>query len=227
MTMKTSLIAQFLGTLPDFLTITLLASILLLVVFGGIRLVRLPSSWVIISIGGLLLIYSIGTILSDQSHGRPIPLPAILARGGSMAGLVSMVAALYASDQWTARVWYVWMKRRTGRWFSTVFRLLLLFLRQYHQLFGWAVLAIVTLHALLYIPLLLTLSVTAALTQPAVLTGLLAWSILTFLVELGVWVEFAIRHKRVPPRARLVHSLTALGFFLLTLMHVGTRLVVR
>ncbi len=216
-----SLPQQLLNTLPDFLMITGLASFLLVLFFSLVRWRRLPEWWVIGGIGALLLLFSLSRIIPAIVK-QPTQQPENLALASSMLGLAAVVSALYALAQWPVRGGFLFVKQARS-WFSRQVRALLLFLRAHHRFFGWSVLAIVTLHAVFYVPRFVRMPLGEALTQVTVLTGSLAWLILAGLVGLGLLIERAIKRKRLPTQLRWLHTITALLFLILTLAHIGIR----
>jgi hypothetical protein len=141
-----------------------------------------------------------------------------------MLGLISVASACYAFAQWTTRGGYRLIKLRGGSRIKTLARQMLMFLRSYHRFFGWGVFAAATAHLLFYLPLLATMPWQTALVQPAVLTGLLAWVILAFLVGLGLWIEYAMKLKSLVRWVKFIHIGMAFAFFLFTFLHIATKL---
>ena len=217
-----SIIDQLLQTLPDFVTIALLSLLILLLLFTIVRLLHLSPRWILPGIGVILLLFSLSRVLPDFLD-QPNQFPQNMAAIGSMTGLIAVVGAFYAFGQYIARGWYLLVKKRLCSRGANASRNMLRFLRTIHQFIGWSVLVISSVHALVYIPWLLAPPRAMPLSSTALLTGIIAWGILALLIGLGLWIEWAIRHKHLATKTRLIHIITAGTFFVVVLVHIGLR----
>jgi hypothetical protein len=118
------------------------------------------------------------------------------------------------------RGWYLFIKKKAlpalARWSRTI----LLFFRNQHLFFGWLVLVTATAHAFFFVPAMLGLPLQEVLNESGIATGLIAWGLLLCLVALGLWIAYAVRHKRRFQRLRLVHVIVALVFIAGFLLHI-------
>lgn len=214
---------QLLGASLEFLAISFLTVLAFLLVYGLMRLSHRSERWILPIIGLLLLLLSLGRVLPGFIR-QPGQLALNTAAIGSMMGLIAVVGALYALGQFVTRRAYLLTKKLQHSWRSANLRNILRFLRVIHQFLGWSVLIAAATHALLYIPWLLAPPLHARpLSSTALISGGIAWGILAILVGLGLWVENAIRQKRFTPRMRLIHTITAVVFFIVMIVHIGMK----
>lgn len=131
-----------------------------------------------------------------------------------LLGVIAFLVAVYAVSQWLVRRWYLWIKRYGRSLLVKATQNILLFLRKYHQLFGWLVLAAATGHALSYGPAFTRMKASDAV------TGVLSWIILAVLVFWGYWLERRTKKKLAAKPQRLIHTGIALIFFLFLIFHI-------
>jgi uncharacterized protein YybS (DUF2232 family) len=53
------------------------------------------------------------------------------------------------------------------------------------------------------------------------ITGIAAFLILVLSLCCGLWIEHAVRKKRVAKNARIIHAIAAIAFFVAFLVHIG------
>jgi hypothetical protein len=136
----------------------------------------------------------------------------IFALASNVTGSISFLIAIYALSQWISRGCYLLLKKRVVLGWTRHSRNILLFLREHHRLFGWIALATATSHALYFLPVMTNLPVSEVLQKSGILSGIVAWFVLAILVLLGLWIENALKHKRLAKRTRFTHTVVALIF---------------
>ncbi len=177
--------------------------------YGVLRVLHISVNWTTWVIGALIIVVSGLTCVSIIA---PQQLSAFNV--GSLLGIFAFLIAVDAAAQWTMRQWYVFIKKRTLPFVVTSSRSMLLFLRKHHQFFGWLVLITATAHAVSYLPRLTTIS------QTELITGLIAWAILAYLIGFGIWIEYVVHKRPSFKKARLIHIITSIVFFVLLLTHM-------
>lgn len=196
----------------------------LLGLYSGLRWMRISLEWAtvlaglsLIVIGGL---FGVTASLVQSQFGSQLQ---ILSRGSNLMGMASFFVALYSFSQWTMRGWYLFVKRQAKSRLTEGSRGLLLFLRQHHVLFGWVVLITACAHALWYVPVLMSEPLAQIWEHQAISSGLIALLLLIMLSLLGLWVERAIKQKRLPRSTRLIHFFTAIVFVVAVCVHLIIR----
>jgi hypothetical protein len=177
--------------------------------YALLRFLHISPHWVAWSIGSLLIFLSVVNALLVFA-----PYPSLYTfRGDIIYGAFSLGVAVYAASQWITRQGYLLLKRRAWSVLVRGARQAFLFLRAHHQLFGWVVLATATVHGLSYIFLI------GRVSPNALISGIILWLILLVSISLGLLIEYAIKRKRLARRARWLHSVLALVFFVAFLAH--------
>ncbi|GCE15284.1 hypothetical protein [Tengunoibacter tsumagoiensis] len=217
------LFTQLVEGLIGILLVAVLAVLAFLLIYGTLRLLRLPVSWGVwtISIFSLLLSVTYSVFLVLQGHSlaqlRPLQEP------GSNLGFLSFLIMVYSLGQWLTRRLYLLMKK-TGQTVLTTFsRNILLVLRKYHPLFGWVVGITATAHMFYYIFLLVLHPTVDQRLQRDLLLGTVAWLVLGVLLSLGFFVEKAVERKKLPKGLRTLHFVTALAFLGIIIVHVSLK----
>lgn len=186
---------------------------LLLGGYTALRLLRLPVDRVTRVIGSGIVILSATVCLGIVLPGL---LPRQFNKAGNAVGFFSFFVAVYAVNQWTLRHWYVQVKKQVGPWLMQSSKQILLFLRRHHLFFGWVVAAGATGHLVFFVPILARISLYEEI------TGFLAFGILVLIILLGLWlwIETAVRRRRVPTFVRTIHAALSVAFFLILFLHI-------
>lgn len=212
---------------PLFLTVKAIAY----VVFSGIalslmaggfwvtRLLRIPVAWVTWAVAGIFILISGLTALflfwpepsTLDNLGR---LSALVDRNNNALGNFAVALSFCAFGQWTTlRGYQLIIKQRVWTYLVSQVRHFLMFVRKYHQLFGWLVIATATGHALSYIYRL------DKIEAKTLISGLICWLFLAGLAGLGLWMDNLTGKKLPTKNLRLIHFGTALLFFAVLLIH--------
>lgn len=183
----------------------------LFVSYGVLRLIHISVNWTTWLVGSLIIAASAYTCLL-------VFLPATPVRGSGLSNVVgafSFLVAIHAANQWTTRRWYIVVKKGAARWLAGPIREVLLFLRRHHQFLGWLVVITAEAHTFYFLQDLTRF--------PAfkIITGFIALAILLAMAFIGLLIEYAVRHKRVSQKIRIVHSLLAIAFFAAFVAHVS------
>ncbi len=185
---------------------------ILLSSYGVMRLFHVSVQQIVLFIGVLLLctcgFFSVLMLTSTQVSGSF----GTFALASDTLGVISFFVAIYAVGQWAVRGWYVTVKKSSRSGLVRGLRALLLFLRAHHRFFGWLVLATATTHALYFLPVMIGLPLSETLQKLSIVTGIVAWGLLVFLVGLGLWIENALERKRLARGVRVMHIAVALVF---------------
>jgi hypothetical protein len=212
---------HLLQKIPAIFITAIIALCFLLVCYGCLRLLHISIRWTTWIVATLLFIvsgwFSVIVLLESQS----LASLQSLAEQSNALGFGAFLILVYALGQWILRGWYRLVKQHTRSLLVRASRAIFLFFRQYHQLFGWIVLATATAHMLYFIPLLILQSHQDRLAPSVLLTGALAWGLLVCLVGIGIWVERTIKARQLAKKARIVHFVTALVFTALVVLHAG------
>ncbi len=177
--------------------------------YALLRFLHISADWVAWLIAALLIFLSVINSLLAFA-----PYPSLYTfRGDIIYGAFSLGVAVYSASQWIMRQGYLLLKRRAWSFLVRATRQVFLFLRAHHQLFGWVVLATATAHGLSYIFLI------GRVSPEALISGVILWLILLILTALGLLIEYRIKQKRLARRARWLHSVLALIFFVAFLTH--------
>jgi hypothetical protein len=178
--------------------------------YSILRWARISVNWATWIIGGLLILLSAANcffvFMPDQFN---------TFRVGGLLGFFSLFIGMYALAQWGVRTGYIWGKKRAIRFPVQAMRNLLLFLRKHHQFFGWLVLITAAAHALAYLPEYTRIA------SKWWITGLIGLALLGFLTGLGLWIERQVKLKRLSTKARLIHIITAITFFVVIYLHLA------
>ncbi len=176
--------------------------------YAVLRALGISLHWVTLIIGGLFMgVSAVTGVLALTPGVSPLQHDQLL-------GIMAFLVAIYAGSQWTVQQGYRRIRNETLPRLKAAVRQLLLFLRAHHQFFGWLVVITASGHAASYLPIL------GQVSANRLLTGLLAWLALAALSLLGLWMERNTGKPGIIPQARYVHSLTALVFFALLVVHV-------
>ncbi len=193
------------------LRVLILIAVDTFVFLGGYAVLRglgISVHWVTWIIGGLFMgVSAVAGVLALTPGVSPLQHDQLL-------GIMAFLVAVYAAGQWATRQGYLRIRNGALPRLKAAVRQLLLFLRRHHQFFGWLVFITATGHAATYLPILSQVSANR------LLTGLAAWLTLAGLSTLGLWVERNSRKRDGGAQARFIHSLTALVFFALLVIHV-------
>ena len=181
-----------------------------LVGYSILRWARLSVDWTTWIIGGLLALLSGANCLFLL-----VPSQFNTFRTGGQLGYFSVFLGMYAFAQWGARAGYVWGKRPALHLSMQPVRHLFLFLRKHHQFFGWLVLVTAIGHTVTYLPIFTRIA------PKWWITGILGLILLGLLIGLGLWIEREVRERRLSTRARLVHIVTAIAFFVVIYLHLA------
>lgn len=186
------------------------------VLLGGytvLQLLHIPVDWVTRVVGGFIIAVSVAVCLGIVLPGL---LPRQLHNSGNMVGFFSFFVAVYAVNQWTLRRWYVWVKKRAGVWVGQSSKHVLQFLRKHHLFFGWVVASGAIGHLVFFVPALSRISLYEEI------TGFLAMGILGLMILLGLWlwVETAVRRRRMPAVVHTIHAALSIAFFLVLFLHI-------
>ncbi len=175
----------------------------ILVSYAGLRAVHISVNWATWVVGTLIIAISAYACIVQQVNYA------------NLFGVLAFPIAIYSSSQWISRHWYVYIKKHTKTFIAEQSRKLYLFFRQHHQFLGWLVLVTALAHTILFIPDL------SRIGAARLVSGIVALAILFFSIGLGIWIEYFVRHKPVRKRICWLHSLTAIGFFIAFVVHVG------
>lgn len=186
------------------------------VLLGGyavLRLLRIPVDGVTRVIGACIVSLSATVCLGVILPGL---LPRQFNKGGNVVGFLSFFVAVYAVNQWTLRQWYVRVKKRAGTWIMQSSKQVLLFLRRHHLFFGWIVAAGAIGHLVFFVPTL------ARLNLYEEITGFIAIGLLGMIILLGLWlwIETALRRRRMPASMRTIHATLSIAFFVVLFLHI-------
>ncbi len=178
--------------------------------YSILRWARISVNWVTWMIGSLLILLSVANCFFVFVPGQFNTF-----RVGGLLGFLSLFIGMYALAQWGVRSGYVWSKKRASGLIVQPIRNLLLFLRKHHQFFGWLVLITALGHTAAYLPTL------SHIASALLITGIAGLLLLAFLAVLGMWIERQIKLKRLSTKARLVHIVSAIAFFVVIYLHLA------
>ena len=135
---------------------------------------------------------------------------------GNLLGVIAFLIAVYSASQWTMRHWYVRVKKHTVALLAKGSRDILLFLRKHHMFFGWVVTLTTLAHMVYYLPVMFQFQ------QYKIVTGFIALGALALLVLLGMWIwlQTAIRKKRMPKVVQTIHSALTIVFLVVLVLHM-------
>ncbi|MBE3557790.1 MAG: hypothetical protein IMW89_01000 [Ktedonobacteraceae bacterium] len=195
---------------------------MLLGAYTLLRAVRLSVDMITRIVGIVLIAGSVAfcvlALVQSQFAGQLF----LIAKLSGALGAVAFLVSVYSVNQWTMRRWYVYAKRQAFSSLAEKSRRFMLFLRQHHFFFGWVVLLTAIAHAMYYVPSLIQHPM-YLLQRPAIFTGTIGLLVLIVLAGLGLWVNSAIKHKRLPGSTRMVHFATALVFLGVFVLHLISR----
>ncbi|HEY1352774.1 MAG TPA: hypothetical protein VGF67_24430 [Ktedonobacteraceae bacterium] len=185
----------------------------LLAGYTALRLLRIPVDAVTRVIGSCILALSAAVCLGVILPGL---LPRQFNKGGNVVGFLSFFVAVYAVNQWTLRQWYMRVKKRAGTWIMQSSKQALLFVRKHHLFFGWIAAAGAVGHLAFFVPIL------ARLNLYEEITGFIAIGLLGMIILLGLWlwIETALRRRRVPVSVRTIHATLSIAFFVVLFLHI-------
>src|SRR5438105_5608513 len=125
--------------------------VLLIGGYGVLRLLRISVNWVTWVTGTLLIaasvLFCLSVLLPNHFLGET-------HASGNLLGLVSFLVAVHSASQWTARQWYVRVRKSTASLLVGGSRNFLLFLRRHHVFLGWVVALTAISHTVDYLPIL-------------------------------------------------------------------------
>jgi hypothetical protein len=178
--------------------------------YGILRLLGISVNWATWIVGTLIISLSVYVCLLTLFPGTSVRNAGL----SNLLGMFSFLIAVHSGGQWTTRRWYLLVKKRATATIVKPSRELLLFLRQHHQFLGWLVVITAVAHVVFFLPYLSTLPFMR------VITGVVALSVLAVLALFGLWIEYRIKKKRLTQKARVVHALLAITFFITFIVHI-------
>jgi hypothetical protein len=212
---------------PLFLTVKAIAYVIfsgvaLSLMAGGFwvtRLLHISVQWVTWAVAGIFILISGLTALflfwpESPTLGNLGQFAALVDRNNNALGNFAVALSFCAFGQWTTlRGYQLIIKQRFWAYLVSQMRQFLTFVRKYHQLFGWLVIATATGHALSYIYRL------EKIEAKTLIAGLIGWLLLAGLAGLGLWMDNLSGKKLPTKNLRLIHFGTALLFFVVLLIH--------
>lgn len=185
----------------------------LLTSYGVLRVLRVSVNWITWIAGSLIITASAAVCLAVL---WPNALPTPIRGGGNIVGLIAFFVAVYAASQWTTRQWYLRVKKDAGQWLKQSSKNVLIFLRKHHTFFGWVVGAGAVAHMVFFFPIMANISLYEEI------TGFIAIGILALIALLGVWlwIESALRKKRMPKTVHTIHAALTIAFFIVLFLHI-------
>lgn len=185
----------------------------LLTSYGVLRALRISVNWMTWIAGSLIIMASMAVCLTIA---LPHLLPEQFKAGGNLLGAIAFLVAVYAASQWTTRQWYLRAKKDASQWLKQASKNVLMFLRKHHQFFGWVVGAGSLAHMIFFFPIMARISLYEEI------TGFIAIGILVLIALLGVWlwIESALRKRRMPRAVHTIHSTLTIAFFIMLFLHI-------
>ena len=218
-------IAQlFSRTMLIFSISSILDSLFFIGVYSFARFFRIPIRRLTVGIGCLIFAACIIIGLLPVVEAQSLQSNEMLAKGSVLLGILAIFVTLYSFCEWTTRRWYVFIKKRTQSWLMCTARGLFLYMRAYHQWFGWIVFATSAAHGVFFVVLLFVLPADVPPSGvTGIITGLVAFGILTLLAALGLWIDHKVKHKQLSTKMRLFHFVTAFAFVISIVIHLFLR----
>ncbi len=185
----------------------------LLTSYGILRALRISVNWTTWIAGSLIITASAAVCVTIALPGL---LPTQLRGGANLLGALAFFVAVYAASQWVARQWFLRTKKQAGQWLKQASKEVLMFLRKHHIFFGWVIGAGSLAHMIFFFPILARASFYEEV------TGFIAIGILALIALLGawLWIESALRKKRMPKAVQTLHSLLTIAFFVALFLHI-------
>jgi hypothetical protein len=185
----------------------------LLTSYGVLRALRISVNWTTWIAGSLIILASSAVCLTIALPSLfPVPVKA----SGNLLGLIAFFVAIYAASQWTTRQWFLRVKKDADQWLKQSSKNVLMFLRKHHIFFGWVVGAGSVAHMVFFFPILERISFFEEV------TGFVAIGILALIALLGawLWIETALRKRRMPKTVHTIHAALTIAFFVVLFLHI-------
>lgn len=209
---------------PLFFLLAVFSLIAFVAGYALLRRLKISLPWVVRILGAVILLASVsfgvwmlvtGGISPTGGLRSAGPGMFLLARFGTLLGIIATPIALYAALSWIVRQGYIMSKKRAWKGLGSPLRDLLIFVREQHQFFGIIVIVAASGHMLQYLPQL------ANNETYEIVTGFVAIGTLGLMVILGLWVWLATLNKKATPKIiRTTHAALSIIFLGTLALHV-------
>ncbi|TCS81033.1 hypothetical protein [Tepidibacillus fermentans] len=165
-------------------------------------------------LGFLVAVLSISMIpIFYFYYNKSAFLFGIRERGlSNQLGAMGLIFGISALGIWVSRKIYVIMKKKKLN-DRGVLRHLTTFLHKHHVLLGWITIFSSTAHGIYYL-------LNYPNKQTAIITGIIAWTILILLSLFGVVMEYKLKEKMKHKKVRIYHFMLGLFFIVGLIIHV-------